>query len=53
MMSEKSVEIPLLMTRHYPDLDSPSDWLKQICHVAGPIKSITQILTVILHQYGH
>ena len=35
-MSEKSVEIPLLMTRHYPDLDSSSDWLKQICHVAGP-----------------
>ena len=40
MMSEKSVEIPLLVTRHYPDLDSPSDWLKQICHVEGPIKAL-------------
>ena len=52
-MSEKSVGIPLLITRHYPDLDSPSDWLKHIYHVAGPIKSTTQILVVIRHQYGY
>ena len=27
------------MTRHYPDLGSASDWLKQISHVVWPIRS--------------
>ena len=40
------------MTRHYPDLDSASDWLKQISHAAPPIKSITQIWVVTGHQYA-
>ena len=40
------------MTRHYPDLDSASDWLKQISHVVRPIKSTTQIFVVTRHQYG-
>ena len=40
------------MTRHYPDLDSAFDWLKQISHVARPIKSITQIWVVTRHQCG-
>ena len=29
----------LLMTRHYPDLGDAFDWLKQIFHVARPIRS--------------
>ena len=40
------------MTHHYPDLDSASDWLKQISHVARPIRSTTQIWVVTRHQYG-
>ena len=39
------------MTRHYPDLGSASDWLKQISHAARPIRSITQIWVVTRHQY--
>ena len=35
-----------------PDLDSASDWLKQICHAAKPITSTTQIWVVTSHQYG-
>ena len=27
----------ILMTRHYPDLGSASDWLNQISHAASPI----------------
>ena len=34
------------------DLGSVSDWLKQISHVARPIRSTCQIREVILHQYG-
>ena len=44
---------PILMTRHYPDLDCTSDWLKQISHAAEwscreghflqPIRSTSQI----------
>ena len=37
---------------HYPDLDSASDWLKQIPHAARPIRSATQILVVMRRQYG-
>ena len=41
------------MTRHYPDLGSASDWLKQISHAAPrPIRSNTQIWVVTRHQYG-
>ena len=40
------------MTRHYPDLESTFDCLKQISHAARPIKSITQIWVVTRHQYG-
>ena len=35
------------------DLGSVSDWLKQISHVAGPIRSTSQIREVILQQYGN
>ena len=37
---------------HYPDLDSTSDWLKQISLVAQPIKSTTQIWVVTHYQHG-
>ena len=40
------------MTRHYPDLGSASDWLKQISHAARPIRSATQIWVVTRKQYG-
>ena len=42
----------ILMTCHYPDLGSPSDWLNQISHAARPIRSTTQIWVVTRHQYG-
>ena len=42
----------ILMTRHYPDLGSASDWLNQISHAARPIRSTTQIWVVTRHQYG-
>ena len=42
----------ILMTRHYPDLGSASDWLNQISHAARPIRSTTQIWEVTSHQYG-
>ena len=38
--------------RHYPDLDSASDWLNQISHAAQPIRSTTQMWVVTCHQYG-
>ena len=40
------------MTRHYPDLSSASDWLKQISLVAQTIRSTTLIWVVTRHQYG-
>ena len=41
------------MTRHYPDLGSPSDWLNQISHTARPIiRSTTQMWVVRCHLYG-
>ena len=49
---ESSAEIPVLMTHHYPDLDSASDWLKQISKAGRPIRSTTQIWVVTRHQYG-
>ena len=36
---------------HYPDLDSTSDWLKQISLVAQPIKTTTQIWVVTHYQH--
>ena len=42
----------ILMTHHYPDLGSTSDWLKKISHEAWPIRSTTQIRVVTHHQYG-
>ena len=42
----------MLMTRHYPDVGSASDWLKQTSHAARPIRSTTQIRVVTRHQYG-
>ena len=41
----------LLMTRHYPDLSSASDWLRQISPAAQPITSTTQVCEVSRHQY--
>ena len=35
--------------RHYPDLDSASDWMKQIFNQS---KLLTQIWEVACHQYG-
>ena len=42
----------ILMTCHYPDLGSASDWLKQISHAARPIRSTSQMWVVTRHQYG-
>ena len=52
MTSEKRAQKSILMTRHYPDLGSASDWLNQISHAARPIRSTTQIWVVTRHQYG-
>ena len=41
-----------LMTCHYSDLSSASDWLNQISHTARPIRSTTLIWVVTRHQYG-
>ena len=38
----------ILMTYHYQDLGSTSDWMKQI----EPIRSSTQNLVMTRHQYG-
>ena len=40
------------MTRHYLDLGSASDWLKQISHAVRPIRGSTQFWVVTRHQYG-
>ena len=40
------------MARHYPDLGSVSDWLKQISRAARPIRNATQIWLVTRHQHG-
>ena len=39
------------MIRHYPDLNSASDWLNQISHAARPISSSIQIWVVTRHKY--
>ena len=40
------------MTRHYPDLDSASDWSSRVGNLIQPIRSATQIWVVRRHQYG-
>ena len=40
------------MTPDYQDQGGASDWLKQIFHVARPIKSPIQICVVMRRQYG-
>ena len=42
----------MLMTHHYLDLGTASDWLKKISQVPQPISSSTQFLVVMCHQYG-
>ena len=42
----------ILMTRHYPDLGSASNWLCCSWNLLQPISSTTQIWVVTLHQYG-
>ena len=42
----------ILMTCHYPDLGSASDWLKQVSHAERPNRSTTQIFVVTRLQYG-
>ena len=39
------------MTRHYPDLDSASDWSYREGKLLQPIKSTFQIRAVTRHQY--
>ena len=41
-----------MMTRHYPDQGSASDWLNQMSQASRPIRSTTQICVVTRHQYG-
>ena len=40
------------MTYHYPDLGGAFDWLKDLSHVARPIRSTTHLWVVIRHHYG-
>ena len=42
----------ILMTLHYSDLSSASDWLNQISHTVRPIRSTTLIWVVTRHRYG-
>ena len=42
----------ILMTRHYLDLGSASDWLNQISHTVQPTRSTNQIWVATCHQYG-
>ena len=39
------------MMHHYPDLGNAFVWLKQISLAAQPIRSTTEILIVMCHQY--
>ena len=52
IMSEKQHRNSILMTRHYSDLGSASNRLKQISYTARPIRSTTQVWVVMPHQYG-
>ena len=42
----------ILMTRHYPDLGSASDWSCRVGNLIQPIRRTTQIWVVTRHQYG-
>ena len=42
----------ILMTRHYPDLGSASDWSCRVGNLIQPIRSTTQIWVVTRHQCG-
>ena len=42
----------ILMTRHYPDLGSASDWSCRVGNLIQPIRSTTQIWVMTRHQYG-
>ena len=42
----------ILMTRHYSDLDSASDWSCRVGYLPQPIWSTTQIWVVTRHQDG-
>ena len=42
----------ILMTLHYPDLRSASDWSCRMGNLVYPIRSTAQILVVTRHQYG-
>ena len=42
----------ILMTRHYPDLASASDWSCRVGNLIQPIRSTTQIWVVTRHKYG-
>ena len=42
----------ILMTRHYPDLGSASDWSCRLVNLIQLIRSTTQIWVVSSHQYG-
>ena len=41
----------MLMTRHYPDLGSSSDWSCRVGNLFQPFRSTTQIWVVTRHQY--
>ena len=42
----------MLMTLHYPDLGSASDWSYCMGNLIQPMRSTTQIWVVKRHQYG-
>ena len=42
----------ILMTRHYSDLGSVSNWSCRVGNLIQPIRSTTQIWVVTRHQYG-
>ena len=49
MAAVTSRENALLITRHYPDLGSASDWMQILLH---PCRSSAHIWVVTCHQYG-
>ena len=52
MTSEKRRRNSILMTRHYADLGSTSDWWCRVGNSIKPIRSTTRICVVTRHQYG-
>ena len=41
----------MLMTRHYPDLGSASDWVCNVGNLLQPSRSTAQIWVVTRHHY--